>query len=134
MDSVKKREAEEAIETLEHIRLIGEDIREYPELLFWCPTCGLPGSKSTGEWQACHYHTDRIVTCGLPACMRKVHRCRNKKEACNEILCDECKEGSRAFKRCVECSVRVCDLHSYKVVLGDPTKTDRVCNICEDSK
>lgn len=126
----KKRAAEEALETLDHIRMIGEEVRDYPELLFWCPTCGLPGSRSTGEWQACHYHTDRIVTCGLPACLRKVHRCRNTKEACDETLCPDCAKGTRAFKRCSECNIRVCDLHSSRVIFGDPTRTERVCSSC----
>lgn len=130
----RTREEDEALETLDHIRMIGEEVKDYPELLFWCPSCGLPGSKSTGEWMTCHYHTERIVTCGLPACMRKVHRCRNTKEGCNDMLCDECKEGTRAFKHCVDCGKRVCDLHSYKIDWDDKTSTKRRCNTCEDRR
>lgn len=130
----KKREAEEALETLEHIRVIGEEVRDYPELLFWCPTCGLPGSRSTGEWQPCQNHPNRIVTCGLPACMLKVHRCCIKGIGCNQVLCDDCASSSRAFERCVQCWRLVCYDHSERVVFGDMSKRERICKKCAENK
>ena len=126
----KKREAEEALETLEHIRMIGEEVRDYPELLFWCPTCGLPGSRSTGEWQPCQNHPNRIVTCGLPACLRKVHHCCIKGIGCNHVLCEDCASSLRAFERCVQCWRLVCYDHSERVVIGDMSKRERICKKC----
>lgn len=125
------REREEALETLEHIRFVGEEVRDYPELLFWCPVCGLPGSRSTGEWAACFNHPHLIVTCGLPACWRRVHRCHLEAETgCRSVLCPDCADGSRAFERCFKCRTLVCHEHSEPLVVGDPTVRDRVCKKC----
>lgn len=123
----RKREAEEAIETLEHIRMVGEEVRDDPELLFWCPNCGLPGSRSTGEWAECRYHPGRMVSCGLPACWRRVHHCRVKVN-CRQALCEECAKGTRQFAKCHKCCVLVCDDHSNRMDVGYP---ERVCRDCE---
>jgi hypothetical protein len=132
--SSKKRTLEEALELLEDIRNVGEETRDNPELLFWCPTCGLPQSRSAGDWKACDNHPDVMVTCGRFHCWKLLGQCRVKAD-CEHVLCPACAcDPIVGVKRCVTCRTKACFAHSRKYQEDDPPQWDRLCDKCSDNK